>query len=194
MFQQFLDFLVNAVDAIGYLGVYLYMFLVGTFIPVPSEIVLLPAGYLASQGESNIYLLLLFGSLGSLSGALLNYFFAKTIIKKVLKNKRMFIAKIVVFFRSHGKISIFVGPLTPGLGQYISLPAGISHMKMRYFIPFTYAANLIWVGFMLMVGYFFGVDNDDSKAAVVIGTLTFFGLVILISIVYVVLTFKRKKT
>ena len=145
-----LDFLINFVDSMGYIGIYVYMLLVGTFIPVPSEVVLLPAGYLASSSpDKSFFLYLLFGSLGSLSGALINYYFAKTIVRTVLKNKRTFVAKVIVFFRSHGKISAFVGPLTPGLGQYISLPAGISHMKFRYFIPLTYAANIIWVGFML---------------------------------------------
>ena len=73
MFDSLLGSLVEFVNVLGYFGVYFYMLLVGTFIPVPSEIVLLPAGYLASQGEKNLYLLILAGSLGSISGALINY-------------------------------------------------------------------------------------------------------------------------
>ncbi len=192
MFDIFINFLVDGVSTIGYFGVYLYMVLVGTFIPVPSELVLLPAGYLSSKGEMNFFLLLLSGSLGSLSGAFINYFFAKIIIKKVLKNKRMFVAKVIKFFRSHGKISVLVGPLTPGLGQYISLPAGISHMKFRYFVPLTYTANIIWVGFMLMIGYLFGDNTNEAHLRAVQGSLVLFAVVIVISIVYVVLTFKRR--
>ena len=192
MFDIFINFLVETVSTVGYLGVFFYMMLVGTFIPVPSELVLLPAGYLASKGEMNFFLLLLSGSLGSLSGAFINNFFAKVIIKKVLRNKRMFVAKVIKFFRSHGKISVFVGPLTPGLGQYISLPAGISHMKFRYFVPLTYAANIIWVGFMLMIGYLFGDNTNEAHLKAVEGSLVLFAIVILISIVYVVKTFKRR--
>lgn len=169
------------------------MLLVGTFVPVPSELVLLPAGYLASQGEKSFLLLLLAGSLGSISGALINYFFAKLIIKTFLRKKRTFMAKVIIFFRSHGKISAFVAPLTPGLGQYISLPAGIAHMKLRYFIPITYTANIIWVGFMLGVGYMFGADHTASQTKAMQGSLILFGIVILISIGYVIKETRKKK-
>ncbi len=193
MLDALIAFLLSVTESIGYFGIYLYMVMVGTFVPVPSELVLVPAGYLASQGQMNYGLLLLSGSLGSLSGALINYFFAKVIIKKFLADKVRFIERVTEFFQSHGKVSVFVAPLTPGLGQYISLPAGLSHMPFRYFIPFTYAANIIWVGFMLGVGYMFGSDEGNAHSVVVEGSLLLFGAAILIAVVYVLLTFKRKK-
>ncbi|MDA3945109.1 MAG: DedA family protein [Helicobacteraceae bacterium] len=192
MLEALITFLLSVTEGMGYFGIYFYMVMVGTFVPVPSELVLVPAGYLASQGQMNYWLLLLSGSLGSLSGALINYFFAKLIIKKLLSHKVGFIEKVTNFFDAHGKISVFVAPLTPGLGQYISLPAGISHMPLRFFIPFTYAANIIWVGFMLAVGHMFGKNPDDAHGIVVEGTLFLFGLAILTAILYVTLTFRRK--
>jgi membrane protein DedA with SNARE-associated domain len=192
MLEALITFLLSVTESMGYFGIYLYMVIVGTFIPVPSELVLVPAGYLASQGQMNYALLLLSGSLGSLSGALLNYFFARVIIKKILANKVRFIERVTDFFQSHGKVSVFVAPLTPGLGQYISLPAGLSHMPFRYFIPFTYAANLIWVGFMLGVGYLFGSSERSAHTAVIEGSLVLFGGAILIAVVYVAVTFKRE--
>jgi len=188
-----LDFLLEFVDSMGYFGIYVYMLLVGTFIPVPSEVVLLPAGYLAATtADKSFGLYLLFGSLGSLSGALINYHFAKIIVKKILKNKRTFVAKVIKFFRAHGKISTFVGPITPGLGQYISLPAGISHMKFRYFIPLTYAANIIWVGFMLTLGFTFG-DGEHGHAAATNGALVLLGVAIIIASIYVWLEIRKSK-
>lgn len=188
-----LNFLVEFVDSLGYLGIYIYMLLVGTFIPVPSEVVLLPAGYLAATSEEKSFALyLLFGSLGSLSGALINYHFAKIIVKKILKNKRTFMAKVIKFFRAHGKVSTFVGPITPGLGQYISLPAGISHMKFRYFIPLTYAANIIWVGFMLALGFTFG-DGEHGHAAAAKGALVLLGVAICIATIYVLTEVRKSK-
>lgn len=192
MLETFVTFLLSMTEGMGYVGIYLYMVMVGTFVPVPSELVLVPAGYLASQEKMSYPLLLLCGSLGSLSGALINYFFAKLIIKKILSHKIVFIDKVTNFFNAHGKISVFVAPLTPGLGQYISLPAGLSHMPFRYFIPFTYAANIIWVGFMLAVGYMFGSSTADAHNVVVEGTLFLFGMAIVIAVVYVVVTFRRK--
>lgn len=188
-----IDFLLNFVDSLGYFGIYIYMLLVGTFIPVPSEVVLLPAGYLASTDPNkSFFLYLLFGSLGSLSGALINYHFAKLIIKKVLYKKRTFMAKVIIFFRAHGKISTFVGPITPGLGQYISLPAGISHMKFRYFIPLTYTANIIWVGFMLSVGFTFG-GGEHGEAAAAKGALVLLGVAITIASIYVYREIQKSK-
>ncbi len=191
MLEQFITFMLSVTEQMGYFGIYLYMVMVGTFVPVPSEIILVPAGYLASQGQMNYVLLLFSGSLGSLSGALINYFFARVIIKKILSHKVNFIEKVTHFFNAHGKVSVFIAPLTPGLGQYISLPAGLSHMPFRYFIPFTYAANIIWVGFMLAVGYLFGSSEEGSHSVVVQGSLFLFGIAILVAVVYVLLMFKR---
>ena len=179
--NEIINFIVQFADRIGYLGIYIYMFLVGTFIPIPSELILLPNGYLSSIGERNYLLSLLFGSLGSLSGALFNYHFAKFLLKKY-KHKKS-VQKVILFFKRHGKISVFLAPLTPGLGQYISIPAGMSKMPLKYFIPITYLANLIWVNFMLLVGYVFGEKEGHSKLIYVsIGLLAF---VIIVSTIYI---------
>jgi len=175
--------LLQFVDKIGYAGLYIYMFLVGTFVPVPSELVLIPNGYLASIGEKNYLLVLMTGSLGSLSGAMFNYYFALYVAKKFLKGKRI-LGKVTRFFRKHGKISVFLAPLTPGMGQYISIPAGLSRLKLNYFIPLTFCANVIWVNFMLLVGYIFGNAGDNHQKVVYV-TLGLLCIVIIISTVYV---------
>ena len=182
MFHQIVEWLVNFSNEIGYIGVYLYMVMVGTFIPVPSELVLLPSGYLAATGQKNLLLLWVSGSLGSLTGALINYFLAKWLAIKF--KEKPIIQKVNKFWEQHGKISAFLAPLTPGLGQYISIPAGLSHMPLKWFIPLTYAANLIWVGFMLMIGYIFGTGEAAHKNAVY-GSLILFGLVIVAASIYV---------
>jgi membrane protein DedA with SNARE-associated domain len=191
MFNEIVEFLVHFCNSIGYAGIYFYMLLVGTFIPVPSELVLLPAGYLAATGEKNLFLLWLFASLGSLTGALINYFLAKYLVNRVLKDKPV-IAKVNKFWNKHGKISAFLAPLTPGLGQYISIPAGLSHMPLRWFVPLTYSANLIWVGFMLMIGFLFGTGESAHKEAVY-GSLVLFGAVIVIASVYVFIDLRKEK-
>ena len=191
MFYEIVRFLVDFCNSIGYVGIYFYMLLVGTFIPVPSELVLLPAGYLAANGEKNLFLLWFAGSLGSLSGALINYYLAKYLVKKFLKDKPI-IKKVNVFWSRHGKISAFLAPLTPGLGQYISIPAGLSHMPLKWFVPLTYAANLIWVGFMIMIGYIFGAGKSAHNE-VVYGSLILLGGVILIASVYVFYDLKKEK-
>ena len=191
MLHHLIEILVNFVNSIGYVGVYLYMVMVGTFIPVPSELVLLPAGYLAAKGEKSLLLLWICGALGSLTGALINYFLAKFLVNKFLKDKPV-IKKVNKFWAEHGKISAFLAPLTPGLGQYISIPAGLSHMPLRWFIPLTFSANLIWVGFMLMIGYLFGTGEKAHKE-VVFGSLVLLGGVIVIASIYVFRELKKEK-
>ncbi len=190
MLNDIIHFLVEFCNSIGYVGVYLYMVLVGTFIPVPSELVLLPAGYLAATGKKDLLLLWISGALGSLTGALINYFLAKILINKLLKDKPI-IQKVNKFWSMHGKISAFLAPLTPGLGQYISIPAGLFHMPFRWFIPLTFSANLIWVGFMLMIGYLFGTGENAHKEGV-LGSLVLLGGVIIVASVYVFRELKRR--
>ncbi len=182
MLEHIAHLLVEFADSAGYLGVYLYMLLVGTFIPVPSEILLIPSGYLASMGQKSFLLLLLSGALGSLSGALINYHLAKWLVRR--SRHKPIIQKTIHFFQRHGKISVFLAPLTPGLGQYISIPAGISHMPLRIFIPLTFLANLIWVGFILLIGYIFG-EGSKAHSAAAWFSLLLLGFVILSVSVYV---------
>jgi len=182
LIAQIIEILLHFADMLGYVGIYFYMLLVGTFIPVPSEIVLIPAGYLASLGKKSFALLLLSGALGSLSGALINYYLARWLVRKY-RHKPIF-QKVIAFFQRHGKISVFLAPLTPGLGQYISIPAGISHMPLRLFLPLTFSANLIWVGFMLLIGYIFG-EGEAAKSMASLGSLVLLGFVIVAASIYV---------
>ena len=188
MLHQIIEWLVNFADSIGYIGIYLYMVMVGTFIPVPSELILLPSGYLASIGKENLFLVWLFGSLGSLTGALINYFLAKWLAIKF--QDKPIIQKVNKFWKHHGKISAFLAPLTPGLGQYISIPAGLSHMPLRWFIPLTYSANLIWVGFMVMIGYVFGSNAHKNVVYVSLSLLAF---VIVAASIYVFREIRKEK-
>ena len=132
---------------------------------------------------------MLFGSLGSLSGALFNYHFALYIAKKFLKGKKI-VEKITRFFKKHGNISVFLAPLTPGMGQYISIPAGLSQLKLKYFIPLTFLANSIWVNFMLLIGYIFGIKNN-SHQKVVYASFVLLSIVIIISSVYIYKNVKK---
>lgn len=106
--------LVSLIGDMGYWGIFLLMFLESTFFPFPSEIVMIPAGYLAYQGELNLYLVVIVGILGSLGGALLNYYlalrFGRTFILRY--GKYFFIKETTLdtlesFFKKHGELSTF---------------------------------------------------------------------------------------
>ncbi len=191
----------------GYGGILFLMTIESSFIPFPSEIIIPPAAYLASQGEMNVYLVVFFGILGSLLGAIINYYLAmwlgratvyslteRKLAKFVLINSAK-VKKAEDFFLRHGSISTFFGRLIPVIRQLISLPAGFSKMDLKKFIFFTSLGSGIWVVILALLGYFFGVNQElileYSKQFRDI-SLTIVALAVIAVIVVVVIKKKRK--
>jgi membrane protein DedA with SNARE-associated domain len=170
MLSQIVDFIVNTVDKFGYFGIIIMMFLESSFFPFPSEVVIPPAGYLAFQGKMNIYLVVLCGIVGSILGALFNYYIASFLGRKfLLKYGKYFgfseksLEKSEEFFKKHGAISTFIGRLIPVIRQYISFPAGLTNMKMSPFLFFTALGSGIWVIILALIGYFVGGNGELIK-------------------------------
>ena len=131
---------------------------------------MIPAGYLASQGEMNLYLAITIGILGSLTGALFNYFLAIKFGRGfLLKYGKYFflkedsLDKLEKFFQNHGHISTFTGRLIPGIRQYISLPAGLAKMDKLLFSIYTALGAGIWVIVLALLGYFLGNNQNLIK-------------------------------
>ncbi|MDN5088611.1 DedA family protein [Aliarcobacter butzleri] len=166
MLSNIINFIVETIGDLGYFGIFILMFLESTVFPIPSEVVMIPAGYLAHKGEMNIYIVILLGILGSLGGALFNYYFALKFGRKFLmKYGKYFlvshesIEKTEKFFKNHGHISTFSGRLIPGLRHYISLPAGLARMNLFIFCLYTTLGATIWVIILTLLGYYIG-DNE----------------------------------
>ncbi len=120
------------------------MFLESSFFPFPSEVVIPPAGYLAARGEMDLAMVILMGILGSLLGALFNYWLSLKFGRPFFERygRYLWISKRSLdraerFFDEHGHITTFVGRLLPGIRQYISLPAGVARMNLFLFCLFT---------------------------------------------------------
>lgn len=170
MLGSVVDFIVQTVGSLGYLGIFIMMFLESSFFPFPSEVVMIPAGYLAYKGEMNIYIAIVVGILGSLAGALFNYYLAikfgrKFLIKygKYFFIKEPTIVKMEEFFKSHGHISTFSGRLIPAVRQYISFPAGLARMNLFIFCIYTSLGAGIWVIILTLLGYFLGGNEALIK-------------------------------
>ncbi|MEB2813877.1 DedA family protein [Campylobacter upsaliensis] len=168
--QEIFNFIIETASAWGYLGIIILMTIESCFIPFPSEVVMIPAGYLAHKGELDFSLCILSGVLGSVLGALINYylcfFWGRDFI---LRYGRFFgiteekFAKFEVFFNRHGEFSTFVCRLLPGIRQYISMPAGLAKMRVINFVIFTAAGSGIWVSILVFLGYFLGENEDLIK-------------------------------
>ena len=151
----------------NYMSITALMTIESSFIPFPSEVVIPPAAYIASKPESqlNIFLVVLFGTLGALIGAYINYFLAlwlgRPIVYKFADSKlgKLFllssekIQKAENYFNDHGKVSTFVGRLVPGIRQLISIPAGLARMNLLSFTFYTTLGALIWNSVLALVGY-----------------------------------------
>ncbi|CAM2823411.1 DedA family protein [Helicobacter burdigaliensis] len=184
--SSIIDFIVNLVSDLGYFGIFFMMFLESSFIPFPSEVVMIPAGYLAHKGEMNLFWAIFSGVLGSLVGALLNYFLALFLGRAFLiRYGRYFffteetMQKMETFFKKHGHISTFSGRLVPVVRQYISLPAGIAKMNLSLFCFYTTLGAGIWVVILAILGYFLGQNEELIKEYLHLITL---GLLVCIAI------------
>jgi membrane protein DedA with SNARE-associated domain len=200
MIHEIANTIVSYIGDMGYLGIFLLMFLESTFFPFPSEIIMIPAGYLAYKGEMNIYIIILVGILGSVLGALLNYYLAMFFGRKfILKYGKYFfikeetLDKLESFFAKHGEISTFTGRLIPGIRQLISLPAGLARMNIAKFSFYTAIGAGIWVVVLVAVGYLVGSNEALISEYLKSATLIALVSVVLITTFYIVRNKKRKE-
>jgi len=200
MIHEIANTIVSYIGDMGYWGIFLLMFLESTFFPFPSEIIMIPAGYLAYKGEMNIYIVILVGIVGSLGGALLNYYLAKSLGRKlVLKYGKYFfikeqtLDKLDTFFSKHGEISTFTGRLIPGIRQLISLPAGLARMNIATFSFYTSLGAGIWVVILVAVGYLVGSNEALISEYLKSATLIALVSVLFITIFYIIRYKRRKK-
>jgi membrane protein DedA with SNARE-associated domain len=203
IFEQILNFFLDFVGTLDYTGIFLLMLIESSIIPFPSEVVLIPAGILASSGKMSIWIIILMGLLGSLAGALINYFIAlqigrKAVNKLILKYGKIFfigkkgLIKSERYFRKHGEITTFTGRLLPVIRQLVSLPAGFSRMNLPKFCFFTSLGAGIWVTILTLLGYLVGENIELVKRYIFFITLVLLLLCLIIITIYLILGRRTK--
>ena len=167
MLDSVVSWIVSTVGELGYVGIVALMFLESSFFPFPSEVVMVPAGYLASKGEMNITMVVLSGILGSILGALFNYVLAIKLGRPLIVKYGRFagiteraLGRTDDYFNEHGEISIFIGRLIPGIRQYISFPAGLCRMRLDRFVIYTALGAGIWMIILTVIGYLVGSNEE----------------------------------
>ena len=158
---------------LNYFTVALLMAIESTFLPLPSEVVIPFAAYKAGQGDLNIFLVIFFGTVGALSGSLINYTlayylgrplvykFADSRFGKVFLLSKEKIVHAEEYFIRNGKTSTFIGRLVPGVRHLISIPAGLAKMNLGDFMLFTFVGAGIWNIILGVIGYYLYEIRED---------------------------------
>jgi membrane protein DedA with SNARE-associated domain len=158
---------------LNYFTIALLMLIESTFLPLPSEVVVPFAAYKAAQGDLNIFLVVIFGTIGALSGSLINYtlayYLGRPLVYKFADSKlgSLFLLskeKVVSaenFFIRNGRTSTFIGRLVPGIRHLISIPAGLAKMNLRDFMMYTFIGAGIWNIILAIIGfYLYGIREQ----------------------------------
>ena len=154
-------------DHLNYWTITLLMAIESSFIPFPSEVVVPPAAYKAAGGSNmNVFLVVFFATLGANIGALFNYYLAyfvgRPIVYKFANSRFGHMCLIDEdkvknaerYFEKHGALSTFIGRLIPAVRQLISIPAGLSKMKLSTFLLYTTLGAGIWNTILAAIGYY----------------------------------------
>ena len=196
--------LLSIINELGYLGIFIGMTIESSFFPFPSEIILIPAGALIAQGQMTFGMVFVAGLLGSLTGALVNFFLAmylgRTTIDfliskygKILFLNHEKIKQSDDYFKKHGELTTFLGRFIPVIRQLISLPAGFSRMNLFKFCLFTSLGAGAWVAILIYLGYLFGNNAILIQENLHVITILILILVGIIGIIYVLLNRRLKR-
>jgi membrane protein DedA with SNARE-associated domain len=163
MVENFVDWLLKTLLEGGYSGIIALMALESSILPVPSELVMPPAGYWAAKGQMSFPIALLCGVIGSIIGALANYYGAQLIGRPLIQRYGRYVLlseknllRSERFFAEHGEISTLIGRLFPVIRHLISIPAGLHRMPLPKFILYTGVGAAVWCTILTYIGYFLG--------------------------------------
>jgi len=182
----------SLVSTLGYLGIIILMAIESSFIPLPSEVILIPAGYLVYAGHMNFFLVFIASVIGSFIGSAISYGIGKKLGRAyLLSHSKMFfiekekLLKVDDYFKNHGSVTVFVSRLVFGVRHVISLVAGFANMDFWRFIGWTVLGASVWNLFLISLGYYVGGQVSGSVvnyvnligAAVVTIAVTVIGII-----------------
>jgi membrane protein DedA with SNARE-associated domain len=176
---QYVEVLAAYAPTWGFFLVFLFMTIESSFIPFPSEVVMIPAGFLAARGGLSFgspavdaTVAVLAGLAGSLTGAYVNYFLFSWLGTPFLEKyghyfllPRPKLERAEEVFRRYGAGATFVCRLIPAIRQLISIPAGISRMPLGSFTLWTGFGAGIWVAILTAIGYYIGAQTATMSYA-----------------------------
>lgn len=195
-----LDWVTNIISSFGYLGIGFLMFLENVFPPIPSELIMPLAGFTVTQGQLNLQIVILAGTLGTVFGALPWYYLGKVVGEKRLRQwidkygkwltlSGKDIDKSKRWLDKYGKATVFFGRIVPGIRTFISVPAGLDKMPFIPFLLYTFAGSLIWTAILTYAGFLLG--NNFQQVEKYIKPISV--IVIATIVIYLIISFIRRK-
>jgi membrane protein DedA with SNARE-associated domain len=191
VFEAFSDWVQGIVRAGGYPVVFALILLESTLVPIPSELVMPFAGYMAWKGEFSLPVILVINSVGAMVGSGICYWIGVVGGKPFLVNYGKYflvrqheIERTEAFFARHGKKTILIGRFLPVIRHVISVPAGIARMPLPAFFLQTFLGATIWGGVLILLGYYVGANWEVLSSSLkrvdhVIGAILVLALVAL---------------
>jgi membrane protein DedA with SNARE-associated domain len=174
MIGNFIHWLIQTVSTLGYPGIVALMAIESSVLPLPSELIMPPAGYLAAKGQMNAYGAVLAGAVGSILGALVNYALAVFVGEPILRRYGKYVLisersldKAEAFFKRHGEIGTLLGRLLPVVRHLISIPAGVCRMNLPRFVVFTGVGAGGWCAILVYIGWLLGSHEQGLQEAAV---------------------------
>ena len=191
MLNNISQIIIILITQLPYFRIFIFMTLESSFIPFPSEIVMIPAGYFAAQWKINLFLAILSWIAWSIFWALINYYIAKLWWEKISKKLiwEKYYNHWIKFFEKYGDITTLIGRLIPLIRQYISFPAGLFKMDIKKFILFTWLGAWTWITFLTLLGYWAWQNQQLIKKY----KIDFFIWVIILAIFIIWIKFRFMK-
>lgn len=205
MLERFIDWLLKTLLDLGYPGIVALMAMESSILPVPSELVMPPAGYWAAKGQMSFALALLCGVVGSVIGALANYYGAQLIGRPLIQRYGKYVLlseknllRSERFFAEHGEISTLIGRLFPVIRHLISIPAGLHRMPLGKFILYTAVGAAVWCAILTWIGYFLGqhegaLRSEEIHRYVTRALLVMIPVSVILVLVYVLRRRRRQR-
>lgn len=190
------EFIILIMNQFGYFGIFFLIFIENVFPPIPSEVVLLFGGFMTTYTKLNIFLMIVFSTLGSVAGAIVLYYVGKILNKerlkkivsgkigKILRLKASDIEKADHWFDTKGNKTVFFCRFIPVVRSLISIPAGMSEMAMGKFLLYTTVGSAIWNSVLLIVGNKVG-ENWES----ILGIMDQYSHIVLILLIILFIAF-----
>jgi membrane protein DedA with SNARE-associated domain len=182
------------IEMIGYPGIFVLMMLESAGIPIPSEAVVTFAGFLASQGKMDFWLVVIYSSISNLVGSIIFYYIGYYLGRPFIENygryiwlDRRHLELAEEWFSKYGNIAVFIGRVMPAVRTYISFPAGLAKMPLLPFTILTIIGAFIWNFMLAYIGVILG-----ENWYIIVDYLDIIGIIAIIIVILLVYKYIRK--